>query len=157
MALSVWGAEGSSAVDPDHHLRLTVNGQVVLDEQWDDKGWQTFQGQIPAGLLVDGENNLEISLPGVDGAPGESVFVDSLTLDYPRNFVAQAGRLDFTGPAGGVTISGLTGDALLFDMSDPQRGLCWQPTGTRSAGRSPGGARLRGCGPSQHLPAPLPS
>lgn len=129
VGLSVWGTAGDAALNPDHHLRLTVNGQVVLDEQWDDKGWQTFQGQVPAGLLVEGENSVEISLPGVEGAPGESVFVESLTLDYPRRFVAQAGRLDFTGPGGGVTISGLAGDALLFDVTNPAAWSVLQPVG----------------------------
>lgn len=130
IALSVWGGEGSSAVALDHHLRLTVNGQMVLDEQWDDKGWQTFQGQIPAGLLLDGANTVVSSLPSVEGAPGESVFVESLTLDYPRHFVAEAGRLDFTAPSGGVTISGLAADALLFDRSDPSAWSFLEKTST---------------------------
>lgn len=119
VTLSVWGAEGSSAVAFDHHLRLTVNGQVVLDEQWDDKGWQTFQGQIPAGLLVDGENSVEISLPGVEGAPGESVFVESLALAYPRRFVAAGGRLDFDSSGGLAKIVALSPNSLGLDVTDP--------------------------------------
>ncbi len=117
--LSVWGGSEEPAVNPDHHLRLTVNGQTVLDEMWDGKGWQKWQAQLPGGLLADGENKFEVNLPGVDGATAESVFVDSLALAYPRQLVAQAGRLAFVGPGAGVTLSGLAGEFALFDITDP--------------------------------------
>ncbi len=72
-------------------------------------------------------------MPGDTGSLAESALLDSLTLDFPRPFVAESGRLAFTGPGGSVAIAGLDDDALLLDVTDP---AAWRVATTTQSGRA---------------------
>jgi hypothetical protein len=59
--LSVWlqGASDFEA-DPDHHLRVSVNGSLVEEITWDGKTARAVKVELLPGILKEGENTLEL-------------------------------------------------------------------------------------------------
>ena len=120
LSVSLWGnTEGQE--DPDHHAILSVNGQDVADRTWDGRGWHTITATIPAETLLETGNALALVSPGDTGANVDVIYLDRIDLTYPRKFVADDGRLEFTMQAGEpVAVPGLgSSDVLLWDVSDP--------------------------------------
>ena len=95
LSVSLWGnTEGQE--DPDHHAILSVNGQDVADTTWDGKGWHTITATIPAETLRETGNALALAAPGDTGANVDVIYLDRIDLTYPRKFLADDGRLEFT-------------------------------------------------------------
>jgi hypothetical protein len=92
--LSVW-LQGASdfAADPDHHVRLYVNGFFVGEESWDGKEPKRMDAELGEGILHDGENQLEIQNVGDTEASYSMVILDRFAVSYPRRPEAVGGRL----------------------------------------------------------------
>jgi hypothetical protein len=119
LRVEVW-ASTQGAVAPDHHLRISVNGQPVADETWDGQGHHTIEADLPARLLKEGANVVSIEAPGDTGVPADIVFVDWIEVRYPRFLVAEADRLAFESRGGRLRLTGFGRPAALFDITDPQ-------------------------------------
>ncbi len=93
--LEVW-LQGASdfPVDPDHHVRLYVNGNFVGEASWDGKKPQTIEAELSAGVVLNGTNTLEIENVGGTGARYSMVMLDRFRIRYPRLPVAVKGRLE---------------------------------------------------------------
>ncbi|MDZ7841400.1 MAG: C25 family cysteine peptidase [Gammaproteobacteria bacterium] len=100
-------------VNPDHRIRVRVNGQVVLEREADGNRALTLTGEVPAGVLAPGGNTVTVELPGGTAAPFEIVLVDRVALWYPRALAAVDNRLHMEDD---VTASGLQGSG--FDRDD---------------------------------------
>ncbi|MDZ7841401.1 MAG: C25 family cysteine peptidase [Gammaproteobacteria bacterium] len=100
-------------VNPDHRIRVRVNGQVVLERKADGNRALTLTGEVPAGVLAPGGNTVTVELPGGTAAPFEIVLVDRVALWYPRALAAMENRLHVEDE---VTASGLQGSG--FTHSD---------------------------------------
>ncbi|MDY7092501.1 MAG: C25 family cysteine peptidase [Acidobacteriota bacterium] len=107
LSLSLWGVTDWPE-SPDHHLRVLVNGTVVADETFDGFGALPLAVEVPAALLTEGINSLEIELPGDTGALADLINLDGFTLDYPRRLVARADGLRFAAAGERITVSGLS-------------------------------------------------
>jgi hypothetical protein len=118
--LQVWGSTEASN-NPDHHLILTLNGQKISDAKFDGIARQTIEADIPQGALIEGDNSLQVFAPGDTGAGADIVFVDAFEVSYPRRFVAQFDRLEFDGVAGLVQPIGFSGPIEIFDITQPDR------------------------------------
>jgi len=117
--LSVW-MQGTTdlPVDPDHHLRVFLNGTLLDDLFLDGElDWQGDYELLP-GLLLEGENTLEIENVGDTGAAYSQVMLSRFQLSYPRRTVVQDGALEGVFDAGTAQISGLTGNAFVLDTTD---------------------------------------
>ncbi len=92
--LSVWlqGASDFEA-DPDHHVRLLVNGTVVGEASWDGRTEQRLEAEVFSGLLRDGDNTLSLENVGDTGASYSMVFLNRFELSYPRRLQAEGGQL----------------------------------------------------------------
>jgi hypothetical protein len=127
LRVRVWGAS-SAAVNPDHHLTLTLNAVPVADARWDGLGAHIITATAPAGLLRSGDNQLVLAAAGDTGAPADVVLLDWVEVNYPRKLVADEARLEFEGQATGyaarISADGLRSQepvAALWDITNPQR------------------------------------
>ena len=93
--LNLW-SNTEGPVDPDHHLLLKINDQLIMDQTWDGKGGQQFSATIPLGILVKGENRLLVGIPGDTGSEAEVVWINWYEVSYPRYAVAEEEQLKYT-------------------------------------------------------------
>ena len=118
--LAVWGSTDSNKT-PNHHLRLSVNGQVVADEKWGGIGRRMIEATVPAGLLINGDTQIRVEAPGDTGVPVDTTRVDWIEVRFPRLLVAQDDRLMFDSSGGSYTLSGFSGPIAVFDVTQPDR------------------------------------
>jgi hypothetical protein len=109
---------------PDHHLRASLNGIVVAETFWDGKEPATLEADVPAGILQEGDNRLDLQNAGDTGAAYSMVFLDRFELRYPRLLMADSGVLDgsFSAP-GLVTVAGLGAGSFVLDTTSLPRWL----------------------------------
>jgi hypothetical protein len=143
--LTVWLQGGSDfEVDPDHHVRVAVNGIALAEASWDGKSGRTVEVDVPAGVLLEGANQLQVENVGDTAAAYSVIYLDRFSLSYARRLVAQGGglrgRFEQTGVA---EVSGLGKGTVVVDVTDPAprwlRGMVPVPGGLRvgvEAGRS---------------------
>jgi len=130
---AIW-ASTAAPVDPDHHLRLHVNGQVVIDLSWDGAGRREIEGSLPAGLLQEGSNHIEIDAPGDTGVPADIVLLDWIEIEYPRLFTPVEDRLEFTGTGSPLALDAFSGPVRIYDITEPNRPALVDPGGKTFAG-----------------------
>ena len=95
LELVVWGATDWPA-SPDHHVLVSVNGVPVADETFNGIVEKNIKVTLPAGVLQEGANTLQISLPGDTGVKYDLVYLDKFSVTYQRAFQAINGNLTFT-------------------------------------------------------------
>jgi len=82
-AIHLWGIT-KAPTDPDHHITIRINGQIVSEGYWDGQNEYTFEGSIPDGVLQEGTNLIEIESPGDVGSHIDITFLDWIEISYPR-------------------------------------------------------------------------
>lgn len=116
--LTLHAVTDAPTLSPDHHVRLFINDTLVAEESWDGKGAYTLRGAIPAGTVRDGENSVRVELPGDLEVIADIVYVNAITLAYPRRFVLNEAPLLFTPTqAGVVQVEAVDGTPLVLDLS----------------------------------------
>lgn len=121
LTVDLWGGSDWPGIDPDHHVRLLVNGQQVADLTFNGLAAAPVQVTLPAGLLHAGANILTVQLPGDSGVPWDVVMLDHISLAYPRAFYAQADRLRFRAAGQRFTASGFSQpDVVVYRLTDQQ-------------------------------------
>ena len=121
--LSVW-LQGASdfPADPDHHVRVRVNGYEVGEASWDGKHPKRIEAEVPPGVLHEGENTLALENVGDTGASSTLVLLDRYALSHPRRLVASGGTLAGRfGPwgTGTAVVQGLGSAAFVLDTTEP--------------------------------------
>jgi hypothetical protein len=106
LELELWGWTDFGQ-EPDHHVRIFLNGELVADELFDGLRQMSFEIALPEGLLAEGDNTLEIELPGDTGAEYDLVALDAYGVRYPRRLWARDGRLEFESDGDLIEIGGL--------------------------------------------------
>jgi Peptidase family C25 len=106
--------------DPDHHVRLLVNGFPVGDDSWDGRAARSLEADLPPGVLHEGDNVLAVENVGDTAASNSMVLLDRFSLRYPRLLLSEAGSFEagFT-LTGTAEVAGLGPPALLVDLTDP--------------------------------------
>ncbi len=135
--LSVWLQGVSDFVaDPDHHLRLSVNGSFFGEASWNGKNPRRVEGELGAGVLREGENLLAIENVGDTAAAYSMVMLDRIELDYPRQLVTREGRLGGRWSQSGVaTVQGMGSLARLLDVTDKEKPRWLSGAETTAEGR----------------------
>jgi hypothetical protein len=82
LTVHAWG-QSAMPQDPDHHLRVVWNGEVVEDHFWDGSEPETWSLLLPATATVD--NVLTLEAPGGTEAPVEVTWIDALEVTWRRN------------------------------------------------------------------------
>ena len=139
-------------VDPDHHLRFSVNDTPVAETSFDGMKPHSFSVDVPASLLLEGPNTLSIEDLADTGATQSFVYLDRFSLDYPHALAAEAGTLEGQALTEGVVqAAGFAPGSVLIDLSGRlPRFLGPLPLGSRFRRR--GGTLL-----PRRLPRGLPS
>ena len=120
--LSVW-LQGVSdfEADPDHHVRVSVNGSLVADVSWDGKREQKIDVDLWPGLLHEGDNLLELENVGDTEARYSMVMLDRYELEYPHVALTGEGRLRGRfSESGAAELSGLVAGTHVLDTSGAQ-------------------------------------
>ncbi|MFQ5651399.1 MAG: C25 family cysteine peptidase [bacterium] len=121
-------------VDPDHHVRVTLNGTVVAEAFFDDREAYLLNQELSTSLLLPGRNRLEIHLLPGSGATVNQIYLDWFELIYARRHVATPQGLAFEQPgtAGLPTAVNLRNfreaEVVVFQ---PDRAKMWQPQAER--------------------------
>ena len=120
--LSVW-LQGVSdfRANPDHHVRVSVNGSLVADVSWDGKRAKKIDVDLWPGLLQEGDNVLELENVGDTEAAYSMVMLDRYALEHPRVALTDDGRLDGRwSESGTAELSGLVPGTHVLDVSGAQ-------------------------------------
>jgi len=115
---------GSSGLpNPDHRVRVSLNGVAVGEIAWDDMTEKRQEFELPQGVLVPGENTLTLMLPGDTGAPADVVWFNYFEVDHWRPIEAQGGVAAFSAVGDSVTPFQVKGfpdaNIRLLDVTDP--------------------------------------
>jgi hypothetical protein len=110
-----------AAPNPDHHVRLSLNGSDVASEAaWEGVTAYTATWSLPEDLLQAGHNTVGLYLPGNTADLDESVWVDAIAITYGLAAVDDMARFRGQGDASAYTIGGFASDALrAYDVTDP--------------------------------------
>jgi len=95
---------------PDHQIQVEVNGQLLVDDTFEGQAVRKLVADVPGGLLNTGANTVRVVAPGGTDAQFDISLVDTVTLSYSRELLAQNDRLLLQDieHTGGLTVSGLT-------------------------------------------------
>jgi len=116
--VTFYAVTDAPSLSPDHHVRVFINDTLVAEATWDGKGAYTLEGVIPAGVVREGENSVRVELPGDLDVIADILYLNAITLTYPRRFMLGDSPLIFTAPAtGAVQVEGVEGTPLLLDLS----------------------------------------
>lgn len=102
---------------PVQSASLKVNGSAIGEVVWEGTGPRTATASVPAGLLLDGNNQIEIvALTGAFG-----FWFDSFDLNYSHRYRAVSDRLTFRAQAdSAVALSGFQSSAIaVYDVAQP--------------------------------------
>jgi hypothetical protein len=129
VAVRLQGASDFEA-DPDHHVRLSINGAFVAEAKWNGKAPRAIVADLAPGSLKEGGNELQLTNVGDTSAPYSMVMLDSFAVEYSRLFEGAhfEGLVRETGVA---ALTGANGVVRAVDVSDPDRPL-W--VGTEGGG-----------------------
>ena len=125
--LSVW-LQGVSdfTANPDHHVRVYVNGTLVAEVSWDGKRANKIDVDLWPGLLQEGDNVLELENVGDTEATYSMVMLDRYALEYPRVALTDDGRLRGRFRASGAAeLSGFVTGAHVLDVTEGDAQPSW--------------------------------
>ncbi len=105
---------------PDHHARLFVNGTYLGEDAWNGKEPRRIALDLPAGVLQEGENFLEIEGVSDTGALYSMFFLDRFSVAYPRLAAAADGIASGTWEESGTAeVFEVNAGARVLDVSGP--------------------------------------
>lgn len=108
LTLAVRGGS-QSARYPDHGLQIRVNGEIVGNATFYGFDDRRFRVSIPAGLLQENGNSLEVESFLAPDLPFAVEWIDWLQLRYSRDTVAQNDQLNLLADGeGAVRVEGFT-------------------------------------------------
>jgi len=112
-------------IDPDHTVRLAVNGFEVGELRWDGATRFVGSAEVPAGALVSGDNELSVTVDPASGGAWDTVLVDWFELSYARPLSAIDDQiaLELSVRRGRVVrVGGFSaGRVMCADVTDPAR------------------------------------
>jgi hypothetical protein len=110
-----------TTANPDHHVKLNLNGTPIGESQWNGKTPHRFTVSFDQSLIIDGPNTIEVTGILLGGVPYSLFYVDSFDLDFHRHYRAVDNRIICRGGENPVvTIAGFTDSNIkVFDVTDP--------------------------------------
>ncbi len=133
----IWGAT-SYAANPDHHVRIYLNGYLIQDARWDGITELSEPVSFPQSYLIEGTNEVRIELPGDVSPNVETIALNWFRLTYFRTLDTQGRYLEFGQDQPGTweyRVTGLTrNDPLILDLTDPLQPVRIEGAVVESAG-----------------------
>jgi hypothetical protein len=118
--IRVWlhGASDFPA-EPDHHVRVYVNGTLLTETWWDGETAHYVEGEFGPGVLHEGENTVEVEEVGDTEALYSMVMLDRYEVSHPAQLVAEDGTLSGSFRESGVA-NVVSAPAEIFDVTGPE-------------------------------------
>ncbi len=112
----------SSGQGNEHHVEVRLNGTTLGETWWTGEVSNEDSFDIPEGVLLAGENEVELVAILDDGVPYSIVGLDSMDITYERSATAVDDQLAVSFPtAVPVRVDGLSStDVWLFDVTSPR-------------------------------------
>jgi len=116
----------ANAINPDHHVRVTLNGEQIGDVYWDGVTWSDPNKSMPlrAGLLKAGVNTLVVTAVNDTGVGTDMLYIDAVDVEYANTYTAVGDELWFKNGAAGVyryQLNGFTtGQVEVYDVTDAE-------------------------------------
>ena len=85
--------------EPDHHVRLSLNGEPLAETYFDDEEELLWSLVLPTARLREGLNRLRLHLVPDTPAQVNQIYLDWIELTYPRVRAAEQAELRFSDPA----------------------------------------------------------
>jgi hypothetical protein len=116
LTVGLWGMTDFPGV-VDHRVQIALNGFPLADVEFDGLQYQTIRLDLPPGMLEQGSNQLQVTLPG-DRGVATAIALDRYQVTYPRSFMAVNGRLTFSAQGEAFEIDGLPSSEVIVYRSD---------------------------------------
>lgn len=110
LSVDLWGGANQPGVAKDHSMNVSFNGVEVAGRRFDGLAAQKIETTIDN--VRAGTNVVRLNMPLDTGYAFDAVNVNSVTVDYPSQFVAKSDRLDFTSTFGKFRIRGFSASSL---------------------------------------------
>jgi hypothetical protein len=116
--LDIW-LQGASDFpqEPDHHVRVYVNGTLVAEEWWDGESGVHLTAELFAGVLHEGENILQVQEVGDTDALYSMIMLDRFEVKYPAELTAHEGELKGSFSQSGTAWLSNLGKGFVFDLT----------------------------------------
>jgi hypothetical protein len=112
-----------NSINPDHHATISLNGTQVGDVWWDGISWQIPELEVPQGVLLAGNNTINITCPNDTGVGNDVVYIDWAEIEYYNTFRAEANELAFRYDIAGTwkyQVDGFNNNQIVvFDVTNP--------------------------------------
>jgi len=115
--LDIWLQGASDFPVLDHHARVYVNGTLVTEEWWDGETGVHLTAEIGPGVLVEGENVLEVENVGDTDALYSMIMLDRFEVRYPSQVVAPDGELEGSFDQSGTAWVSDLADGIVLDTT----------------------------------------
>jgi hypothetical protein len=123
LRVRIQGGLNNLAVNPDHRVRIELNGQAVGVVMWDGLAAAEQEFPVPATWLQRGLNSITLVVDVLPGVVIDRSFLDWIEIDYRQSLLALNDQASFTSESGGrreFQVQGFSGqDVLAFDVTDP--------------------------------------
>ncbi|MBN1667098.1 MAG: hypothetical protein JW862_08410 [Anaerolineales bacterium] len=140
-----------ATVEPDHSVRVYLNGQLLADETWDGQTRHLVRASVANGLLQAESNQIKIEASGLTESPVDIFELDWIEIDFPVSLQAIEDAVFFAGNDQAVRLPETEStDWLLFEVTEPQHTRRLQTTTGSFLPRS--GARYAVLQPAQLVP-----
>lgn len=129
------GLQGATST---HATRVSINGNPLVEEEWEGLVPKVLQGEFSQSLLQEGTNIVTIE-EATEGENPDIVYLDWIKVRYDSRLVVEEGQLTVTVPIGvpGVVVSGLQDqDVLVFDVTQERTPCLIKGFNTTSANGS---------------------
>lgn len=123
LRLRIQGGIDNLVVNPDHRVRVELNGQAVGTLSWDGLAAVQQEFQTPATTLRRGLNTVTLVVDALPNVIIDRSFLDWIEIDYRQSLTALNDQSAFAAEGGGrreFQVQGFSGqDALGFDVTAP--------------------------------------
>lgn len=118
LTVRVW-SNNETLEDPDHHLQLFLNEELVGEHFWDGKKQETVSFTIDGELFRTEGNTLKLTIPGDTGALGEQVYLDWIQLEYGQALDLGTGALHFAAAPETIHLAQANEQTIVLDITQP--------------------------------------
>jgi hypothetical protein len=123
VTVALSGITTVDSIDPDHRTSNLVNGVYVTNYLFDGQSGFTGMCAFTAALITGAMTRVQLTQTLLPGVANDRVYLDRITLDYPRRLTTRNRGLTFRGIAGtnNYLLSGFHTNTILraLDISIP--------------------------------------
>ncbi len=116
-------SDSANALNPDHHVEVYINNNLIKDETWDGAVWHTINVSFPQSYLLAGSNSIKIRYIPISGVVANRYAFDGFSVTYLQNLLAHDQHAVFTYPHAGDLSFSLEGfidsQIHIWDINQP--------------------------------------